>query len=112
VDMCLLAHGPWSGSVGQSAVVLGPWKVLGSTPLIFSGLGRWSLLGDGRATHEQSLRFACLCPSGEYPCRGRAVGPCLSAAQLTVSSSCTTPRRALSGHPNRVAVALRPGPPA
>jgi hypothetical protein len=45
----------------------GPWSVeyLGLDPLIFSGLGRRSFMGDARATHEQS-HVPCLCPSGEY----------------------------------------------
>lgn len=56
-------------------------EYLGQGLMIFLG---WAVevYGDGRATHEQSLRFACLCPSGEYRslaslgCRGRAFGPC------------------------------------
>lgn len=37
--------------------------MLGPGPLVH-GSGYQHRMGDGRATHEQSLRVACLCPAG------------------------------------------------
>lgn len=64
-------------------------------------VGRITPFGRDRATHERSLRFACLRPSGEYPFRGLGESCCALTCRGCLHPLPTLLRRAGlgAGHP-------------